>query len=183
MSGIVTNSYRFAGTPEQLLSQTSGTHSANFNYAPNLRIVTGWYIGAGSLTTAGNSAVGKTLTDFTVRLKKLGAYSGTIAYGVWATGSNTTTTPTTTFTGATTMIGDLGLSFADYANTGSHVLSVGDVIGVSQVGSTTTIMACEQEYNGNPQLPVVQDIDANGLSNTTWWFDSGYENNGVATVE
>ena len=167
------------GGPEELFSQTSGEHYGENNAGTICG--KGWEINAGSTTTAGNSCIDKTLTSFTINLKKGTGATGTLYAGVWSS-SNSTVNPDTTFSGETN-IANLTTSGVYYEYTGSHVLSAGDIINVV---STSAGWYTETAAGGGG-LPASQDINSKILwldpTPTKWWSDNGYESNGVATVE
>ena len=108
-----------------LWSYTSGTldNSQNTN-------TYGWGMGISS----GHVGIGKTMTKFSLFLKcnDTGVAQGTFAVGVWASGNNSKTTPTSSFTSpiGITNFNQMTGTLTEYEFEGSHTIALNDVIGI-----------------------------------------------------
>ena len=121
MSLNVVNPYVFVDpcVPE-MWSQITGTGEVGFNSSG--------VIGCANNLSAGNVNIGKTLTSFTMRMKRTNTSSQPLKFGVWLS-SNNTLLPTTEFSGSITNANQLTTSMAWYTFTGSQTLALNDHIG------------------------------------------------------
>ena len=121
MSLNVVNPYVFVDpcVPE-MWSQITGTGEVGFNSSG--------VIGCANNLSAGNVNIGKTLTSFTMRMKRTNTSSQPLKFGVWLS-SNNTLLPTTEFSGSISNANQLSTSMAYYTFSGSQTLALNDHIG------------------------------------------------------
>ena len=90
----------------------------------------GWGMGL----SAGHVGIGKTMTKFSLFLKcaNTGVAQGTFAVGVWASGNNSKTTPTTSFSSpiGITNFNQMTGTLTEYEFEGSHTIALNDTIGI-----------------------------------------------------
>ena len=152
MSNVIIDPYTSFPVSCELFSQTDGTFedsNTTSQYGFGLRI------------TSGNSAIGSTMTSFTLDLKSTNTGTGlALTFGVWASG-NDTDTPTAVFTSdAVDNNTDLTTSFVTYTFTGSRTLAQDDNICCSW-GSTGGTVIRQQLKNGGGGLANTAYVKAN----------------------
>ena len=127
----------------ELFAQTDGTFDDT-----NASI----QLGFGLRITSGNSAIGSTMTSFTLDLKSSNtATSAALTFGVWAS-ANTSATPTAVFTGSIDNNDDLSTSFQTFTFTGSRTLAQDDNICCYWGSATGSGVMQQQLKNGSGGL-------------------------------
>ena len=128
----------------ELWSQTTGSGEVGFNSSG--------VIGCANNLSAGNVNIGKTLTSFTMRMKRANTLSQPLKFGVWLSGNNTLT-PTTEFSGSISNANQLTTSMAWYTFTGSQTLALDSHVGfLMQSGMDANIGVARVENVGQSTI-------------------------------
>ena len=159
MSNVVIDSYKFVEpcVPE-LWSQTTGTSSVGFNSSG--------VVGCAMNIDTGSSAIGKTITSFKMKMRRLNTSSTPLAFGVF---SGTSMTPVSAFSGSITNSNQLATGFTWYTFTGSHTLALNDHVGFIMSSSPGANMNVERIANVGESTVTNLSMVVYGHHIGDWW--------------